>query len=148
MNSSFFCIRKDINIRMGQLASLKNLAIVGLGGFLGSVARYKLGGFILHHYSSSKYPLSTFIVNISGCLIIGILGGLVERHHIFVTEIRLLLFTGVLGGFTTFSAFGYETIFLIRREEFFVATMNVVVTIICGMLAVWLGTKIGTLGGG
>ena len=127
---------------------MKNLILVGLGGFLGSVARYKLGGFILHHYGGSKYPYSTLIVNISGCLVIGLLAGLIEKHHLFTMEVRLLLFTGILGGYTTFSAFGYETIFLIRRGEFVVATLNIVVTVVCGIFAVWLGSKIGALGHG
>ena len=127
---------------------MKNLILVGLGGFLGSVARYKLGGFILHHYGDSKYPYSTFIVNVSGCLVIGLLAGLIEKHHLFTMEVRLLLFTGILGGYTTFSAFGYETVFLIRRGKFLVATLNIVVTVVCGIFAVWLGSKIGALGHG
>ncbi|MGR3219798.1 MAG: fluoride efflux transporter CrcB [Candidatus Anammoxibacter sp.] len=127
---------------------MKNLILVGLGGFLGSVARYKLGSFILHHYSNSKYPYGTLIVNITGCFIIGLLGGLFEKHHLFTTEVRLLLFTGILGGFTTFSAFGYETILLIRRGETQIATLNIAITVICGIFAVWLGSKIGAVGHG
>ncbi len=132
---------------MVEFTGIKNLIIVGLGGFLGAIARYKLGGLILHHSGSIKFPLGTFIVNIAGCLTIGLIGGLIEKHHIFGGEMRLLIFTGFLGGFTTFSAFGYETVFLARRGDEIIALINIGATIIGGITAVWFGIKIGTIGG-
>ena len=87
----------------------KQAIMVALGGALGSVARYKLGGFVLRHALASPFPVSTFCVNLLGCLVIGVLAALVEHHDLFSMETRAFLFTGVLGGFTTFSAFGYES---------------------------------------
>src|SRR5215472_4106952 len=97
------------------MLGIKQLLIVAVGGALGSVARYKLGGFVLHHTESWNFPFSTFSINVAGCFAIGLLAAIVEHHDLLATPIRLFLFTGVLGGFTTFSAFGYESIFLLRR---------------------------------
>ena len=132
---------------MGEFTGIKNLLIVGFGGFLGAIARYKLGGLILHHSGSIKFPLGTFAINITGCLVIGLIGGLIEKHHIFGGEMRLVIFTGFLGGFTTFSAFGYETVYLARRGEEIMAIINIGATIIVGISAVWLGIKVGSIGG-
>ena len=94
---------------------MKQFWIVGLGGFIGAVTRYKLGGAVLHHTTDWKFPLSTFVVNVLGCLIAGILASLVEKHDFFTPSLRLFLFTGLLGGFTTFSAFGMETVYLLQK---------------------------------
>jgi len=92
---------------------MKQILLVGLGGCIGSIGRYKLGAWILHHHSLEwRFPLSTFTVNVVGCLVAGILAGLIERHDMFSAETRILLFTGFLGGFTTFSAFGLQTFHL------------------------------------
>src|SRR5262245_11880420 len=98
-----------------SMLGVKEIVMVALGGAFGSVVRYKLGGFILHHSEYWQFPLSTLSVNLLGCLVIGILGALAEHHDLFSPALRLFLFTGILGGFTTFSAFGYETLFLLRR---------------------------------
>jgi fluoride exporter len=104
---------------------MTNILLVGLGGFIGSVARYKLGGWVLHLTVQEKFPFSTFAVNVAGCLVAGVLAGLVEKYELFSPEARLLLFTGLLGGFTTFSAFGLETLSLLRRGEPWVAATYV-----------------------
>lgn len=127
---------------MIQWVGVKELVVVGLGGFLGSVARYKLGGLVLHHTVNSRYPYGTFAVNILGCLLIGLIAGFIERYHVFGAEMRLLLLTGILGGFTTFSAFGLDTVFLIRRGDFLAASIYVVTTVFCGVLAVWVCSKV------
>jgi CrcB protein len=95
---------------------LKQILIVAVGGAVGSVARYKIGGFALHHTQAWDFPLSTFCVNALGCFFIGVLAALVEHHDLFSSSTRLFLFTGLLGGFTTFSAFGYESAFLKARS--------------------------------
>src|SRR5215471_2824220 len=107
------------------MLGLKQIVIVVLGGAIGSVARYKLGGFALHHTQAWDFPVSTFSVNVIGCFAIGVLAALVEHHDLFSPSIRLLLFTGLLGGFTTFSAFGYEGVFLLRRGLLSAATSYV-----------------------
>ena len=121
--------------------TLQSLFVVGVGGFIGSAARYALGGWLLHHTAQQRFPWSTFAVNVAGCLAIGVLAGLAERHALSGPGMRLFLFTGLLGGFTTFSAFGLETMFLLRRGELPVAAAYVAVSVLLGLLAVWLGMK-------
>ncbi len=123
------------------MLGLKQIVIVALGGAVGSVARYKLGGFALHHTPGWNFPVSTFSVNVIGCFTIGLLAALAEHHDLFSPSVRLLLFTGFLGGFTTFSAFGYESVFLLRRGLFSVAAGYVLVSVFCGLGAVFAGIK-------
>ena len=125
---------------------MKQALIVGLGGFVGSIARYKIGGVILHHSASWRFPLSTFAINVAGCFLIGTLAALVEHRDYFSADTRLFLFTGLLGGFTTFSAFGYEGVFLLRRGEVAIAALYAALSVICGFAAVWLGFKLFSFG--
>ena len=124
------------------MLGLKQIFIVAIGGALGSALRYKLGGFALHHTQGWDFPVSTFSVNVIGCFVIGVLAALVEHHDLFSASIRLLLFTGLLGGFTTFSAFGYESVFLLRRGLLSIASGYVLLSILCGLGAVFAGIKI------
>jgi CrcB protein len=121
---------------------MKQLLVVGLGGFMGSIARYKLGGILLHHSASWRFPLSTFIINVGGCFIIGALAALAEHRDAFSPDVRLFLFTGILGGFTTFSAFGYEAFYLLRRGEVGVLIAYASLSVVVGLAAVALGFKL------
>ena len=121
---------------------MQNLLLVGLGGFLGSIARYKLGGLVLHLTAQQRFPYGTFSVNVLGCLTIGILAGLAERYDMFGPQARLFLFTGLLGGFTTFSAFGLEAAYLVRRSELLVAALYAGGSVVFGIAAVFLGLKL------
>src|SRR5438045_5453660 len=123
------------------MLGFKQILIVALGGGLGSVLRYKLGGFALHHTEAWNFPVSTFSVNVIGCFVIGVLAALVEHHDLFSPSVRLLLFTGLLGGFTTFSAFGYESLYLLRRGLNGIAFSYVLTSVICGIAAVFVGLK-------
>lgn len=118
---------------------MKSLVLVGLGGALGSLARFKASGWVLHHAVNWRFPIGTFLVNVMGCLLAGVLAGLSAKQHVFSPDTRLLLFTGILGGFTTFSAFGLETVLLMKRGEWPVAAANVVLSVLAGLLALWLG---------
>jgi fluoride exporter len=119
---------------------MKQIALVALGGCIGSVVRYKLGAWILHHHSLDwRFPLGTFAVNVLGCLVAGILAGLVERQDMFTADTRIFLFTGCLGGFTTFSAFGIETVFLLRRGELWIALAYSLSSVFCGIALLWVG---------
>lgn len=120
---------------------MKQILIVGFGGFIGTVTRYLLGGFILHKVPNLKFPLGTFTINILGCFLIGILAGLVEKRGAFSPDVRLFLFTGICGGFTTFSAFAHEGVFLIRRADTPTALLYAGASVALGFLAVWLGFK-------
>jgi CrcB protein len=124
------------------MLGIKQVFVVALGGAVGSVVRYKFGGFALHHTTGWNFPLSTFCVNVLGCFVIGGLASLVEHHDLFSPLARLLLFTGFLGGFTTFSAFGYETVFLLRRGLFPVAAGYVLLSVLGGLGAVFAGMKL------
>ncbi len=126
---------------------MKSILLVALGGAIGSAARFKISGFVLHHTIDWRFPAGTFAVNVAGCLVAGILAGLAEKHDLLSPETRLLLFTGVLGGFTTFSAFGLETIYLIRRGDIAIAGANVVLSVVAGLLALALGLGLASLKG-
>ena len=119
--------------------------LVALGGALGSIARFKLSEFVFLSYPSWKFPLGTFIVNLLGCLTIGVLASLSERSGVLSQDSRLFLFTGILGGFTTFSAFGLETFSLLRRGEVLVALCYVGLSTVVGVLAVYVGFAIAEL---
>ena len=118
---------------------MKGILLVALGGAIGSVARYKASGWVLHHTIDWRFPAGTFTVNVVGCLLAGVLAGLAEKQDLLSPETRLLLFTGILGGFTTFSAFGLETMHLLRRGDVLIAGANVLLSVAAGLLALWLG---------
>ncbi|HYH40936.1 MAG TPA: fluoride efflux transporter CrcB [Burkholderiales bacterium] len=118
------------------------MLLVALGGGLGSVARYKLSGWVLAHSTDWKFPLGTFAVNVVGCLIAGLAAGLAERYHVFSPDARLFLFVGILGGFTTFSAFGLETVFLMRRGDTWIAALNIFGSVLCGVVVLWAAIKL------
>src|SRR6476469_979184 len=97
------------------------------------IAMVALGGVVLHQTEAWDFPLSTFCVNVLGCLVIGLLAALAEQHDLFSGSARSFLFTGLLGGFTTFSAFGYETVFLLRRGLVQTSFLYVGLSVICGL---------------
>lgn len=119
--------------------SLHALLLVAAGGAVGSVARYLLSLSTMQAAGLPKFPLGTFAVNIVGCLLAGVLAGLAERYAWFDVDTRLLLMVGLLGGFTTFSAFGIETAQLLRRGEWLLATGYVGGSVLLGIAAVLLG---------
>ncbi len=121
---------------------MKGILLVALGGAIGSVARFKMSGYILHHTIDWRFPAGTFAVNVIGCLVAGVLAGLAEKHEFFTADTRLLLFTGLLGGFTTFSAFGLETMFLLKRGEVLIAGANIALSVAAGLAALWLGLSL------
>jgi CrcB protein len=121
---------------------MKGMLLVGLGGFAGSIARYKLGGLVLHLTAQERFPWSTFAINVIGCLLAGLLAGLAEEHDFFSPEARLLVFTGLLGGFTTFSAFGLDGLFLLRRGETATALLYAGGSVVLGLAAAWVGFRL------
>jgi len=114
--------------------------LVGCGGFLGSIARYLVGGAVHRLASGPVFPYGTLVVNVTGCLAIGVLGAMAEARGILSPEARVFLLIGILGGFTTFSSFGYETIQLLRDGEALPALANVLLQVILGLGAVWAGS--------
>jgi CrcB protein len=118
---------------------LKPIIIVAVGGALGSVGRYLLSGWVLHQVVGWRFPLGTLLVNVIGCFLVGVFGGTVVKSGVFSPEARLFLFTGLAGGFTTFSAFGLETFHLIRRGETLVAGSYVLSSVVIGLTVLWVG---------
>lgn len=121
---------------------MRNLLLVGSGGFLGSVVRYLLGGLVLHSTGAARFPYGTLVVNVTGCLAIGLIAGIAERASLFTPATRLFLMTGFLGGYTTFSAFAYETVFLAREHAWASAIGNVLAQVALGLLAVLAGYRL------
>jgi fluoride exporter len=119
--------------------------LVGVGGFMGSVSRYLLGSYIQQVSKSTSFPYGTMVVNLAGCFTIGLLSQLAESRGVFTPETRALVFIGVLGGFTTFSSFGNETMNLFRGGQTLGALGNVAVNVILGLFLVWLGRTIAYL---
>lgn len=117
---------------------MRELIVVGTGGFLGALARYWLSGWV-HRWAGSDFPWGTLAVNSIGCLAIGALMGLLETRVFVSAEARLFLGIGVLGSLTTFSTFGYETLELIKRSAWVLALANAAGSLVVGLLAVVAG---------
>lgn len=113
--------------------------LVAAGGAIGSVARYLLSGAILHTAPSARFPWPTFAINVLGSLFFGVLAGLTAKLGTLEPPLRLFLLTGVLGGFTTFSAFSFETLYLLRIREPLLALAYSGGSAAIGLLAVWIG---------
>jgi CrcB protein len=124
---------------------MKSMLLVAIGGALGSVARYQCGALILSYAVGWRFPAGTFAVNVAGCVIAGLLIGLAENHDFLTAPTRLLIFTGFLGGFTTFSAFGVETVSLIQKGDVPVAAAYVGLSVLCGLLGLWGAVKVAGL---
>ncbi len=127
---------------------MKATLLVAVGGALGCVARYQCGALVLHYTIAWKFPVGTFVVNVLGCFAAGTIIGIAEHHNFLTPEVRLLIFTGFLGGFTTFSAFGVETVSLLQKGEWGVAAAYVLLSVACGLAALWAALKVGGMAGG
>ena len=123
---------KQVNIM------IKELFYVGLGGGLGSMLRY-VTTFYTNKYVQSSFPLATFLVNIGGCFLVGILLGLSEKYVFLNNELKLLLIIGFCGGYTTFSAFSAESLRLFEAGNYFILCVYIVVTVLLSLFFVWLG---------
>ena len=117
---------------------MTNYFIIGLGGFLGAVARYIVALWIGQRWGRI-FPLGTFVVNISGCFLISLLMSLFTEKFMVNPQIRLFLVIGFLGAYTTFSTFEYETGNLVKDGEWSIALANVILSVIAGFVALKLG---------
>jgi len=127
------------------MPSLYSVIFVALGGALGSVSRYLFASWIQTLSQSIDFPYGTLTVNLIGCFVIGFLAQLAETRGAFTQEARAFVFIGILGGFTTFSSFGSDTINLFRDGETVNALLNVGANVIVGLILVWLGRTIAYL---
>jgi len=127
----------------GKGIKLINIFLVGAGGFIGSILRYLIGGMVQQY--SKAFPLGTLAVNLIGCFVIGMLVHISESRGLFSDTSKAFIFVGILGGFTTFSSFGNETLNLARDSQMMNALANIGANVILGLLAVWLGRIMATL---
>jgi CrcB protein len=124
------------------MPSINTVIFVALGGALGSVFRYLLGTWTQTLSKSIDFPYGTLAVNLLGCFVIGFLSYLAEARGAFTVESRAFVFIGILGGFTTFSSFGNETMNLLRDGQSWNALANVSGNVIFGLILVWLGRTV------
>lgn len=115
------------------------MVLVGSGGFIGAVLRYAVGTLAQGSGPSTAFPWATVVVNLLGCLLIGLLAGAIEVRQLFTPEVRLFALIGVLGGFTTFSTFGFETFSLLRDANYLGAFVYVGLQVFLGLALVWTG---------
>ena len=119
---------------------MKIILLVGLGSFIGGIARYLISIFIQNKFLST-FPYGTLAVNIIGCFLIGIIYGFSDRGSLNV-EWRLFLATGIMGGFTTFSSFSNETVSMLRDAQYWQAFSYVGVSILIGLAATFAGISL------
>lgn len=118
--------------------TLRLLLIIGIGGFLGTIARY-LSQQLVYRFYPATFPMGTLAVNVTGCLLIGIIYVLSEKGNLLTPEWRLFLTTGLCGGFTTFSTFSYESVQLLNDGEYSSLGIYVIASVVLGILATIIG---------
>ena len=115
-----------------------NYLIIGVGGFVGAISRYMLAVWIGERWGRS-FPLGTFVINVSGSFLIGLLMTVMAERFTENPQWRLFLVVGFLGAYTTFSTFEYETGALLKDSEWLFAGLNVVLSVVVGFIALKLG---------
>ena len=121
---------------------MEKLAYIAIGGGVGAVMRYLVSGWGQRLTGGSTFPAGTLIVNVLGCLVIGAMVAYFAGPHRVREEIRIALLIGVLGGFTTFSTYAYETFALLEDGQRLHAAMNVVLSNVACLFAVWSGYRL------
>ena len=116
--------------------------MVGVGGFIGAIARFWLGGYIGEKLGT-RFPYGTFVINISGSFLVGLVMTLLTSKSYLNPNWRYLVPIGFIGAYTTFSAFEYETLRTIQDGQFMIASLNVVLSVVFGFIAVWAGVIMG-----
>jgi len=120
---------------------MSKLVLIFLGSGLGGVCRYGLSGCV-QRFGNGFFPLGTLLVNVLGCLFIGFLSAAFSGRWLVREEYRIAIIVGVIGGFTTFSAFGMETFALLNDGQYLRAATNVVLSMVLGLTAGWIGYRL------
>lgn len=118
--------------------------MIAVGGAIGAIARYEVTNLI-QHQGHAGFPYGTFVVNMTGCLVIGFTIGLLDEHVVANPNWRLLIVTGFVGAYTTFSTFEAETFNAVTSGDFAIALGNVAGSVVAGYFAVWLGFALARL---
>src|SRR5271169_225712 len=158
---SVFCVSEQVrmltaNVRLEFLESITNKVLararmtkywmVGLGGFLGSIARFWLGAYITYRMGA-RFPYGTFVINITGSFLIGLIVTLLAERAHWSPNLFYLIPIGFIGAYTTFSTFELEAFRSVRSGDLLLALLYVVLSVTVGFVAVWLGVIAGrTLG--
>lgn len=122
---------------------IKDLLLVGVGGGVGSMLRFLTSRLSAQFISSEWALIGTFIVNVVGCFIIGLLAGWLFFNTGKSQQLPLLLVTGFCGGYTTFSAFAFENVQLLQSGHTLLSIVYIIASVTLGLLAVWAGIKMG-----
>jgi len=120
---------------------LRTLLLIGLGGFLGSISRFLIA-LSVNRIFQSVLPIGTLVVNIVGCLFIGVIYSLAEQKNIMSPELRVFLGVGFCGGFTTYSSFAFEKFSLIKSGDFLMLSIYIGASVFLGLIAVYIGSQI------
>ncbi|MFN1835489.1 fluoride efflux transporter CrcB [Balneola sp. MJW-20] len=123
---------------MGSV-SIWSVIAVGSGGFLGAVSRYLISALTTPSWNMHSLPYGTITANLLGCFLIGLLAGVFQFKEWMNPDLRLFVFVGILGGFTTFSTFSSESFLLWKAGEIGLATWNLIIQIAGGLILVWSG---------
>ncbi len=113
------------------------LLLIGLGGFIGAVLRYLIGGWV--QSSFPEFPMGTLTVNVLGSYMISVIMFGVEEKNLFTPYWRIFLAIGIMGSFTTMSSFNYETFKLLQNNQYLYAGLNILANVFLGLLAIYLG---------
>jgi CrcB protein len=120
---------------------MANIFMIGIGGFLGAISRYGVALWIGQRWGRS-FPFGTFVINVSGSFLIGLIMSLLTERFMVNPQWRLMLVVGFLGAYTTFSTFEYETGALLKDSEYLIAGLNVVMSVFAGFVALKIGEMV------
>jgi CrcB protein len=124
--------------------TVQQLLIAGIGGFIGSACRFWFSS-VTYRILGQDFPYGTLFVNVLGCLLIGLLMTVFEDRFLVSPNLRIFLTVGILGGFTTFSTFSFETVSLLKEGSFLIAGANILSSLMICLAATWFGSAIGKL---
>ena len=124
---------------------MRDILIIGAGGFIGAVLRYLAILSMQLFKTKTHIPMGTLLVNVAGCLLIGFLAVMAENSKLISSDTRNFLVVGILGAFTTFSTFGYESVFLLKNGLNFHFALNILLQLVLGFAAVWGGMALARL---
>ena len=123
---------------------MQNYLLVFAGGGIGAAARYWMTGWV-HERIPGDFPFGTLSVNVLGCLVIGLLMSMLEERFLVYPSLRIFLTIGILGGFTTFSSFSFETVAMLRDGQLLYAGANIFVSLTACLIGTWIGLYLGKM---